>query len=404
MFTSLGRRGGVQQQAGARNRGERHGRQQLRIIPAAGALIGVRPAIVEDVFAVGMRLGIERYDTGDLAVRSCERKMLRRPSRAGRRRAALLHRIEKSMRNRRVHVAGTGIPGSSRYFGYRRMDPNCDSSAAVVHPLPSAWFPNSYSPILLSISGVPFRRKDFARAKICFAPPLSSPPRNRLISRLTADRRSRTEMRVLRRIVTAFPLAVLPLIAAPASAETLGDARVGFSAERVLVINGQIYVGRMWHMPGEQRHEQDLPALRPIFILRADSAIGDIILPKLHTVVEFALPKELSILGDSGLLRKPVGPETVNGIATIKYEVDEKTQKGRAVGALWLSQDGIPMKCDARVTTDKGKVSTIRWELRHVKIGAQDAALFEIPRDYAKLPPEAAAPLLGMRLARPPAR
>jgi len=92
-----------------------------------------------------------------------------------------------------------------------------------------------------------------------------------------------------------------------ALAETLGDARVGFSAERVLIFDGQSYVGRMWHMPGEQRHEQDLPALRPIFILRADSAIGDIILPKLHTVVEFALPKELSILGDPGLLPRLAG-------------------------------------------------------------------------------------------------
>jgi hypothetical protein len=209
---------------------------------------------------------------------------------------------------------------------------------------------------------------------------------------------------MLRRTLIAFLLAPLSLIAAPASAEILGDARVGFSAERVLVIDGQRYVGRMWHMPGEQRHEQDLPALRPIFILRAGSTIGDIILPKLHTVVEFALPKELSILGDPALLRKPVGPEMVNGIATTKYEVDEQISQGRAVGALWLSQEGIPMKCDARLATDKGKVSTIRWELRHVKIGAQEPALFEIPRDYARLPPEAAAPLLGMRLARPPAR
>jgi hypothetical protein len=211
-------------------------------------------------------------------------------------------------------------------------------------------------------------------------------------------------MRMLHWILIAFPLAVLTVVAAPAPAETLGDARVGFSAERVLVINGQSYVGRMWHIPGEQRHEQDLPALRPIFILRAGSAIGTVILPKLHTVVEFALPKELSILADPGLLRQPVAQETVNGMATTKYDVDEKMPQGRAVGSLWLSQDGIPMKCDARVASDKGKVSTIRWELRHVKIGTQDAALFEVPRDYAKLPPEAAAPLLGMRLARPAAR
>jgi hypothetical protein len=200
-----------------------------------------------------------------------------------------------------------------------------------------------------------------------------------------------------------FPLGVLALIATPASAETLGDARVGFSAERQLVIDGQSYVGKMWHMPGEQRHEQDLAALNPVFILRAGSAIGDIILPKLHTVVEFALPKELSLLGDPGLLREPVGQETVNGIATTKYAVNEETPMGRAVGSLWLSGDGIPMKCDARFATDNGKISTIRWELRHVKIGTQEAALFEVPRGYAKLPPEAAAQLLGLRLARPPA-
>src|ERR1700747_1702848 len=162
-------------------------------------------------------------------------------------------------------------------------------------------------------------------------------------------------MHVLRMLLIVFPLALLLSFHTRAMAETLGDARVGFSAERVLVIDEQSYVGRMWHMPGEQRHEQDLPALRPILILRAGSAIGDIILPKLHTVVEFALPKELSILGDPGLLSKPVGQETVNGIATMKYEVDEKTPQGRAVGALWLSQEGIPMKCDARVATDKGK-------------------------------------------------
>ena len=152
-------------------------------------------------------------------------------------------------------------------------------------------------------------------------------------------------MRVLRRALIAVPLAVLPPVTAPASGETLGDARVGFSAERVLVINGQSYVGKMWHMPGEQRHDQNLPAIKPIFILRADSAIG----------------------------------------------------------SLWLSAEGIPMRCDAQFRADKGKVSVIRWELHHVKIGQQDAALFEIPRGYAKLPPEAAAPLLGMRLGRPPA-
>jgi hypothetical protein len=202
----------------------------------------------------------------------------------------------------------------------------------------------------------------------------------------------------------AILLAMLSPTTATALAETLGDARVGFSAERVLVIDGQNYVGKMWHMPGQQRHEQDLSAIRPVFILRADSAIGEAILPQLHTVVEFAIPKELSLLGDSDLLRKPVGQESVNGIATTRYVVDEDTPSGRATGSLWLSQEGIPMKCDANFKAKNGRISTIHWELRHVKIGKQDAALFEIPPGYTKLPVEAAAPLLGIRLARPSAR
>jgi hypothetical protein len=61
------------------------------------------------------------------------------------------------------------------------------------------------------------------------------------------------------------------------------------------------------------------------------------------------------------------------------------------------------MKCDGELVAKNGKASTIHWELRHVAIGKQDAALFEVPQGYAKLPPEAALPLLGIRLARPSA-
>jgi hypothetical protein len=191
---------------------------------------------------------------------------------------------------------------------------------------------------------------------------------------------------------------------ASSSAEVLGDARVGFTAERVLVLDGRRYVGRMWHMPGEQRHEQDLPALKPVFILRAGSPLGDLVLPQLHTVVEFVFPKELSLLGNPNLLRRPAGQETVNGIATTRYMVEEDIPAGHITGSLWLSRDGIPMRADGRLEPKHGKTSTIFWELRQVRLGNQDAALFDVPQGYAKLPPEAAAPLLGMRLAPAPTR
>lgn len=209
--------------------------------------------------------------------------------------------------------------------------------------------------------------------------------------------------------IRGFLLALIVLatqltIGAAGWAATLGDPRVGFSADRVLVFDGRSYSGRMWSMPGEQRHEQELPSLEPVFILRADSAVADILLPQLHTAVEFLLPNALAVLARPGLLGKPDGSETINGVATTKYAVDKAIPEGRLSGLLWLSRDGIPMRCDGSFARKNGKVSTVHWELRHVRIGPQDAALFEVPAGYSKLPPEAAATLLGLRLARHPGK
>jgi hypothetical protein len=205
-------------------------------------------------------------------------------------------------------------------------------------------------------------------------------------------------MRALRLSPIALSLAIL--LSTHAVAETLGDARVGFTAERVLILDGRSFVG---HMPGEQRHEQDFPAIKPILILRADSTIGQVVLPQLHSVVEFVLPKAVSVLSHPDL-RRPIGQVSIDGIATTQYLVEQDTPEGHATGSLWLSSNGIPMKCVGKFVTRNGKLSTIDWQLYHVKIGRQDVTLFEIPRGYTKLPLEAAAPLLRMRVAPAPAR
>lgn len=195
-----------------------------------------------------------------------------------------------------------------------------------------------------------------------------------------------------------YVLLSLLLLPAVAPAATLGEARIGFTADRVLVVDGHTYQGKIWTMPGKERHEQAIQAFHPIFLLRADNPIGEVVLPQLHTTVQFAMPPELRVLRDPALTKNPVGPETVNAIATTKYRIDETVPEGHAEGMLWLSRDGIPMKLTGSFTAQNGKVSTIRWELSHVKIGPQPAALFEAPEGYSKLPPEAVAPLLGVRL------
>jgi hypothetical protein len=190
----------------------------------------------------------------------------------------------------------------------------------------------------------------------------------------------------------------LLLMSQPSLATTLINARTGFSAERMLVIDGRTYKGKVWAMPGRERHEQAIHGMRPVFLLRADRSLGEIVLQSLKTVVQFEIPAELALFNMVALKRRPIGRETVNGVATTKYAIDRSIPEGRAEGALWLSRDGIPMRLAGTFTNAKGKVSTIRWELNGVKTGPQPAALFEPPAGMAKLPPEAIAPLLGLKL------
>ena len=178
----------------------------------------------------------------------------------------------------------------------------------------------------------------------------------------------------------------------------LGTPASKAAAQVNLIIDGKSYVGKIWAMPGKERHEQAIQGFEPVFLLRTDSPLGEVVLAKLKTVVQFAMPSELRLLGSPELKKHPIGQDTVNGIATTKYAIDETVPEGHAKGTLWLSRDGIPMRLAGTFTGQKGKVSTVRWELSRVRIGPQPASLFEPPPGLSKLPPEAVAPLLGLKL------
>jgi hypothetical protein len=200
----------------------------------------------------------------------------------------------------------------------------------------------------------------------------------------------------MRAIAAGLVFAILA--AAPASALTLGEAKTGFSADRTLIVDGKTYQGRMWTMPGMERHEQNLNGIPAAFVLHGDTPLAELVLPELHTVVDFVLPPELHLFADPRLTRKPVGHETINGVATTKYAIDETVPEGHGEGALWLSDDGIPMKLDGTFTRTSGRVAHLHWELNHVHLGPQPGSLFEPPHGYSKLPAEAIAPLLGLKI------
>lgn len=205
----------------------------------------------------------------------------------------------------------------------------------------------------------------------------------------------------MRRSFVALLLIVLAAglgIASPAVAAMLGDARVSYRAERTVTVDGRTYTGPLFHIPGHERHEQELWGTKEIFILDAKAAKGWLLVPSFKTYVEFAFPPVMAELDSPDLMRHPVGQETVAGVRTTKYRIDHTAKDGtRAEGFVWVSRDGVLMKLAGTVTRPGMKPLRIAMQLSHLEEGPQDPSLFELPPGLVKLPADALRPLLGGR-------
>ncbi|HXZ02223.1 MAG TPA: hypothetical protein VEI03_19675 [Stellaceae bacterium] len=182
-----------------------------------------------------------------------------------------------------------------------------------------------------------------------------------------------------------------------ASAALLGDARVAYSAERTVTVNGKSYSGMVFHSPGHERHEQTIAGIAEVVILDVAMKRGFLVVPMLKSYVAFAFPPLMAKLDDPGLRSAPIGRETVNGVPTTKYRIDHLSADGsRAHGYVWLSVQGVLMRIDGTVTRDgAGKPLAIRMELANLVLGSQDPALFQVPPGLVELPAAAFEGLFG---------
>ena len=198
---------------------------------------------------------------------------------------------------------------------------------------------------------------------------------------------------MIRSLFFAFLLA-LPV---PAAAQLLGDARVGFTADRSITVNDRTFQGRVFAMPGKQRHEQEMEGIPQVILLRGDGR-GWLVLPGMKSYVEFGYAPVIAELGDPSILGTSVGTETISGVRTTKYRVEHTSRDGTLIdGWLWRSAEGVVMKMDGTVTPRRGagKPTSVKLTLSNVRLGNQEAGLFELPQGLVKLPSGALQPLLG---------
>ena len=204
----------------------------------------------------------------------------------------------------------------------------------------------------------------------------------------------------MRFLISCLFLAATLVGAHPAAAQQLlGDTRVPYSADRTVVTGGKTYVGRVYAVPGKQRHEQIINGLPITAILRADKSVAWLELVDLHVFSDFKFPAAITDYANAQQLGAPVGTEAIAGLPAKKYRVERKGSDGSELfGYAWINDEGIVLKLEGSFIEPNGHETKAAYELSNVHRGPQPLELFELPKGMTRLPPEAVAPLMGVKL------
>jgi hypothetical protein len=194
-------------------------------------------------------------------------------------------------------------------------------------------------------------------------------------------------------------LAVAVVAPGQAQAAIVGDTAVPYSATRIVIVNGKEYRGKVFAIPGKQRHDVDINGLELSFVLDIAGGAGVIAVPALHSYVDFPLPPLLAELDRQRLEGHAAGEERIAGFPAVKYRLEYTASDGsRGTGFLWLTRDNILLRIDGRIERPGHRPMTVAMRLEDLRLGPQDDKLFQISNGLKKLPYQALEMLLNLRL------
>lgn len=189
------------------------------------------------------------------------------------------------------------------------------------------------------------------------------------------------------RIIKAFAVAFIVtfLLAGTSLAGSGEESKAEYSADRIMETGQMTMESKIYHTPDKDRTESS----GSIVIMRRDKGVLWILMPsrKMYMERSFSDAKGQGQGAAEYTIdeRKVIGKEVVNGVETTKMKIAMTMSDGSKFGGvMWTTKEGITVKMDTFSKVD-GKKMRMKMELRNLKIGKQDTALFEIPPGYNKM-------------------
>jgi len=200
-----------------------------------------------------------------------------------------------------------------------------------------------------------------------------------------------------------FGVAVLTLGATMAGAAGFMETKAEYSADQYMGDGSLMMRSRIYHASGKSRMEMEEGGVNQAIITRMDRKVVWVLMIPEKTYMETPLGKEektRDVRQCSYTSAKEAGKETVNGIPASVSEVEAACPDGSAFsGKMWTSREGILVKLDAVAKgSAKEKGQRVRMELKDLKIGKQNPALFELPAGFTKMEMPTGAPAGGFSL------
>jgi len=191
---------------------------------------------------------------------------------------------------------------------------------------------------------------------------------------------------MLTRLALPLALCLAALAAAPSHSAPLPVPTVSYSADRTIETESGTITGKVYSTRGMERSETTMSGMTTVMILRHDKQLGYMLMPAQHMYqqLDFAQAQQQSGAQPADQVEiTEVGSDTIDGQATTKYKLIMKD--GSAGGFMWFTKDGIMMKMDTVVKNGRDK-SRMTITLKNLKVGSQDASLFEVPSGYNAMP------------------
>jgi hypothetical protein len=176
------------------------------------------------------------------------------------------------------------------------------------------------------------------------------------------------------------------VISGQTSATTLPAPSVEYSADRLIETSSGTFTGKVFSAKDKERAEMNMGGMQSVMILRRDKQLGWMLMPaqKMYMTMDFAKAQQQSGAAPNDQVEiTEAGTETIEGSSAKKYKMLMKDGSGG--GFIWITDQGIPVKMDM-LSKSGGEKSRMTVTLKNLKVGSQDAQLFDLPAGFTAMP------------------